>query len=608
MKETYLPHPDLLFQTRSGVTPAVLWGAPLCEAFFGSHVREWETPARKLIYALDQLATQKKTEGEMKEVSLSAQKIRRILDVALTPEMAEAGAFFVLAVARCLGTLVENKVITETEFSQWWEELESVTFDATVFSIEKQPLARILLAGELAETLMYVALRFFEETEKKSLPKPSVKRLETLKKQAEKVLAESLDELLDGAGCPRAEWLPIFRMLTAAWTRMRWLDRALLKNGKYTESIFDDNSRSAYEWAVRMLMYFTRADGSLSFSQKGNKSAFWCPELFVAALKMDSDQKDKMLGVTILPGMKTPENMEDISELPARSNYSPWGRSAVMQKNWLSRTGATITWNEAFPKVEIANRKTLIFSGDWAFSGSWNGRKLEPVGEWRSILWHSVEQGDYLELELELTEGFTLQRQIFLARDENFLVLGEALSGDGFVGKKIRSGKLKWRSELPISGEIKARKTKDAQEIFLSRPQGAVGTALPLALPEWRKQLNDGNDFDVCDNQLVANYSVSESALYAPIFVDLEPQRMHSALTWRRLSVGENLRNVSPAVAAGFRVQIDDQQWVLYRSLTECCNRSTLGLNLNSETYIGVFKPDGNFTAVLDVENSSPEE
>lgn len=594
MKMT-LPYPDLLFQTRTGITPPVLWGAPFCEAFFGPRLRGWETSARKTIYALNQLATQNETETE----TVSARKIRQILDVALMPNMAEAGAFFVLAVARCLGVLTEKKIITETEFSQWWTELESVALDAAVLTLEKEPLARILLAGELAETLVYVALSF---------PKISPKRLETLKKQAKKVLTESLDELLDGAGTPRAEWLPIFRMLVATWTRMRWLDDAMVKNTKNTHSIFDEDSRSAYEWAVRMLMYFTRPDGSLTFSRRENKAAFWCPELFVAALKMDSDREDKMLGVTILPNTKTLENTEEMPELPTCSNYSPWGRVAVLQKNWVSRTGAVVTWDGRLPKVEVMNRKVSIFSGEWEFSGSWNGRKLEAVSEWRGVLWHSVEQGDYLELELDLTEGFTLQRQVFLARNEHFLVLGEALSGDGFRGKKIRNGELKWHSTLPISGGIKTRETEEALETLLSCRNGVAGMVLPLALPEWRKQLENGAYFGVRENRLVAKYYVTESALYAPIFVDLEPQRMKSALTWRRLSVGEKLQNVSPAVASAFRVQIDDQQWILYRSLAECCNRSALGLNLNSESYIGIFKPNGNFTAVLDIENPSHDE
>ncbi|MDO4630591.1 MAG: hypothetical protein Q4C70_15535, partial [Planctomycetia bacterium] len=551
-----LPYPDLLFQTRAGITPPVLWGVPFCETFFGPCMKGWETSARKTIYALNQLAIQKETgreretesgteiRTETRTVPLSARKIRQILDVALMPKMAEAGAFFVLAVARCLGALANKKVLTETEFFQWWEELESVALDAAVLTVEKEPLARILLAGELAETLVYVALSFQDTGEfsdfkpnteknaenrteknfkknsekKKTLRKPSVKRLEMLRKQAKMVLSESLNELLDGAGCPRAEQLPIFRMFVATWTRLRWLDNALTKNvenlkntektgklknvektvsGTLAESIFDENSLSAYEWSVRMLMLFTRPDGALTFSRRGNKSAFWCPELFVAALKMDSDREDKILGVSILPDMKTPENPEKMSKLPSCVNYSPWGRVAVLQKNWASRTGAVVTWNRKFPKIEVMSRKVPIFSGEWEFSGSWNGRKLESAGEWRSVMWHSVEQGDYLELELKLTEGFTLQRQVFLARDENFLVLGEALSGDGFRGEKIQNGKLTWHSTLPISGGIKAREEEDALEILISCRNGAAGMALPLALPEWRKQLGNGNNFGV---------------------------------------------------------------------------------------------------------------
>lgn len=678
-------HPDQLFQTRSGITPHVLWGVPFSAMFFGEKMSAWESSARNLIYALFQTIVQEnalenpKTRKKNRENSLetrenegknsfhkalSSENIFQLLNQAEAPNALPVGAFPILATARGLVNLVQDEILTKTEFARLLAEFESIAIDASALSLDDEPLGRLLLGGELAQTVAYqiclvrlLLPNLFSEAEWEKWRR----RPEALTRQAQKILSESLNDLLDGAGSPKAALLPIFRMLAASWTRMRWLDWGFTEQnstekqtskGKKTStedeneqkplsneslsetfnqtpnksldapldqtfkapfsappqsatpippSIWDSSSLSNFEWMVRMLIYLTRPDGSLVFSCRQEKTAFWCPELFIAALKFDADLDDKRLAVSVLPDLIAQNADKHRKNLPDCSNHSPWGRIRIMQKSWKSRTGSIITWDANYPRLEILNRKTPLLSGEWSFEGSWRGKPLSPRGDWKILFNHSAEEAEYLELEMELTEGFSLQRHVLLAKKDRFLLLGEAVSGDHFHGESIQEGKLRWRSSLPCSPGATLRQNGLSTELYAAVLNRCAASLLPLALPEWQNMLKDGYGFSLEKHCLQYDFQTDISAFYFPIFIDLDPQRTRSALTWRQLSVGERLQNLPPHRAVGFRIQIDDEQWLVYRSLTDSVNRSVLGKNLNSETYVGKFTPEGRYEPILEI-------
>jgi hypothetical protein len=78
-------------------------------------------------------------------------------------------------------------------------------------------------------------------------------------------------------------------------------------------------------------------------------------------------------------------------------------------------------------------------------------------------------------------------------------------------------------------------------------------------------------------------------------------------VTWRRLTVAEN-REVMPAdQAAGYRVQVGDDQWIVYRSLDGPANRTLLGQNLVSEFYLARFLEDGSVEKILELQPDDEE-
>ena len=73
-------------------------------------------------------------------------------------------------------------------------------------------------------------------------------------------------------------------------------------------------------------------------------------------------------------------------------------------------------------------------------------------------------------------------------------------------------------------------------------------------------------------------------------------------LELRQLAVGENRRNLAFNVAAGFRVQIGQEQWLIYRSLDRVIPRTVLGQNLLCEYHVSQFLPTGIAKPLIEVQ------
>ena len=69
-----------------------------------------------------------------------------------------------------------------------------------------------------------------------------------------------------------------------------------------------------------------------------------------------------------------------------------------------------------------------------------------------------------------------------------------------------------------------------------------------------------------------------------------------------RLGYPVALKIVSPEVAAGYRVQYGEFQWLFYRALESIAPRTLLGQHLNFEFYAARFLPDGGTEDLLALE------
>ncbi len=315
-------------------------------------------------------------------------------------------------------------------------------------------------------------------------------------------------------------------------------------------------------------------------------------------------------------------------KLPSVAIHSEWAATAVLRPDWSrSAPRLTVLYPGASCRVELACGKDVLWSGDWGYELRVDGMSASPVSDWSNNCWVSDEDVDYLELEIELVEGFRLQRHIVMARKDRFLLLADAVLGP-------RRAALDYRSALPLGSQVAFKPARKSTEgALVGRKDRAL--VVPLALPEWRDHLPSrfgrGAGREGLEEMPKRAEPISRSkaltlalsprergqallelrqsafgqGLFAPLFFDLDPRRFDKPLTWRQLTVAESLV-VQPAdVAVGYRISAGGKHWLFYRSLTPSRNRTLLGHNLSSETLIARFTRKGEVESLIEIEQAS---
>ncbi len=248
-------------------------------------------------------------------------------------------------------------------------------------------------------------------------------------------------------------------------------------------------------------------------------------------------------------------------------------------------------------ELELSVFRSRLLQGCWSASVSVDDRELAAKSDsFTEVCWHNDENCDYLELEKPLAEGWTLQRQILLARDERFLFLADALICD-----EPRRGRLTYEASLPLGADAPVWKpAAQTREGELETANGRV-LVLPLFQPEWRSERLDGG-LTVSDGRLLWSLETHGEALYAPLWINLDRRRVGLEHTWRRLTVAHQLQICRPDEAAGYRVQQGNKQWLIYRSLGKKAVRTLLGQNLLSDFTAARFHRDGHIDEIVEIE------
>jgi len=468
-------------------------------------------------------------------------------------------------------------------------------------SVNEQPLVHQLLAGELAWTL---AVGLAEV--------PSCRRLHT---SARRALSAGLRELLDGEGLPHARNLALFRPLFGCWTRCRRLAAGGMRGARRTTKAKAVSARAnvrraaspgretpglcwtaaaetQYRWLVRAALRLTRPDGSHVFSD--DSEGRWDRDLFRTALELGGDEDDQDIAALTLPRQKKRSRRISLLALPEPTLYSAWAATAIMQSQW-SPEGSrlTVTWPGRSVFVELACGKEILWSGAWGCEIRVDDQVLASNDEWEEVCWFSDDEVDYLELEISLEGGYRIQRHILLSREDDILMLADAVLGR-------RPSRMEYRGWLPLRRGITLRGAHETREALLvgRRPRALV---LPLALPEWRCDARAG-ELRQSSQGLELLQASHGRRMFAPLLLDLDPRRMARTPTWRQLTVAESLEIQPADVAVGYRVMVGDRQWLLYRSLGKKGNRTLLGHNLSTETLVARFDDEGEVEPILEIQ------
>lgn len=532
----------------------LLWALP--QEFKG-------TATEELIMRLSRLSA--KTRAAAARTATELEKWLDTLD-ARTAE--PALGLEAIAWSHALPTL--SQVLPTAPWCQLLEVLIEVATEASKVRAASSPLADQLLTGELPLTLAYLF--------------PELSDCKSLASAARKSLSSGLVELLDGEGLVHANNWEILRPLLACWTRCGLMGRTM------RPLAFTSEAKTQYDWLVLQALRLCRPDGSQVLSHDAANA--WCPGLFAAALELGGDEADRHIASAILPGKKAATAAN--KKLPEPAAHSEWATAAVLRRAWSRDSDQlAIAYSNSQLRLELTAAGQTVFSGPGNPEIDIDGERLPFAQDWEEVCWLTDSDLDYLELEIKLGRGFKLQRQMLLAREDRFLFMADALLGNG-------TAQIDYRSVLPLADGISFRPESETHDgMLVGRKR--LGAVLPLQLPEWRSEREPGSLSQVSAG-LELRQSIRGQRMLAPILIDLEPKRVGKPLTWRRLTVAQLLETVPADIAVGYRVQLANRQWLIYRSLAPVANRTLLGQNVCNEFTLGRFTEAGETESLIEIE------
>lgn len=391
---------------------------------------------------------------------------------------------------------------------------------------------------------------------------------------------QSLTQLLDAEGWPAPQqisglprWL-VANTRIAIWNRWRELE-------------IPESVQSAWEWLLRngMRLCWNRQGETLLGGDRLDLDG----ELLHAWRRLTTDDDEQKL-IDQWLGEKTELKVV----CPERSVLRDTACIAVFRGDWRHKSPKfALRYDQANCWLELSNRVKLM-SGSCIPEFQLDGQVLQfQKPEFELNCWHTEDELDYLEIEMPLSHGFLWQRQIAFARYDRFIMIGDALLGD-------QSGKLSYRCRFPIAPGLEVRPETETRELYLynEEPQALL---LPISIGEW-KQDHTANRFAAEENSIVFQQQQMGRAMMAAMVVDLDAKRSIRPRTWRSLTVGQSLQTAKPDQALAWRFQLDDQQYLMYRSLGNIANRTFLGVNVYSDFYLGRFDRDGEAESLISIE------
>lgn len=249
----------------------------------------------------------------------------------------------------------------------------------------------------------------------------------------------------------------------------------------------------------------------------------------------------------------------------------------------------------------------LLLDGRWSAEVSFEGASVTGHSHWEQVCEFADREAYHREYERRCSGRIRHQRQITLCPRDGIAVLA-----DTFLGP--RPGRWEIEISLVFAEGVDLAPSGETYDLGFGTLSWR-GAAIPLPFPEWR-EIRTSDSLRVDGRQLRVRYEMEGRGCYLPLFLAVWPtthsqlretsstpcSELYPPLTWRHLTVSECLRKVPPDEAVGYRIQIGNRQWVLYRSLTPPANRAVLGKNLISESLLGRFRSDGTIWPLVEVE------
>lgn len=269
---------------------------------------------------------------------------------------------------------------------------------------------------------------------------------------------------------------------------------------------------------------------------------------------------------------------------------------AILRSGWtVDSLRVLIEYRKAMPRLELAVGDRLLLDGEWLWGVTCDGESLPAEGPWETNCLETKKDAVYFEIKAPLAGGLQFERSITLLTSDRVVLLADAVTRrDGGPP----AGDLRLVTTLPIAKSLEIEPAEETREVYLYDTAMRC-LAMPLGLPEWRA--GGRGEFSPAPEGL-ALAQQGRGRLFAPVWLDCDSRRLGEQVTWRQLTVADTRINLPPSMAAGHRVQVGLDQWLLYRALDAPRNRTLLGCNVACEFLLGRVTPDGTVQRAIEIE------
>jgi hypothetical protein len=423
---------------------------------------------------------------------------------------------------------------------------------------------------------------------------------ESVATSARAKLGRMLLDSTDSEGVPAAELVEDLPNWLATFLRARDWGR------RFSRPLFESQCEKRFQALIGAAARLSLGNGRVAFSngQANGFAGLWS----VAAAAISGRNGFAQHAVRYLDslgnGSHSPRRPKTSNGTLKRESVRPvfqsdTSRSACL-RNKLSpdANSLSVLHHGQFPELELATQGSLLFAGPWEIEVRIANQPVAISGPWKCSCWYSDDEGDYLELQARPSTHLRIERQFFLARNDDWLFLADVVVGPG-------TERIDYRSRLQLAHDIGVAHDRKTRACRLTRAN-VPARLFPIGLPFERVQSSPGR---LADSQHHVEFLHSGiGGLYAPVVLDWNSARRRRPAIWRALTVAQNGSAVPAAEAAGFRLQVGKEQWLIYRSLSRILEpRTVLGQHTVYETLIGRFSTTGAVEPIVLVEQGTEE-
>lgn len=464
----------------------------------------------------------------------------------------------------------------------WWPLWRRTLADAARFLSEDPPSdaapdEKLLLAGELP---LLAGLVFRSQSGSRELIR-----------KGQRVITRELSLRTDTDGTPHGELLPRLPYWLAPLVRVTGWSR------QAGQSLWDHDQRELLSDLAEKAVALCRPDGKLAMTN--GRAADALPILRHAAELLDWPAHNpsraclKSLAEHAAGSKPRRSGAAAISVMP--SNQSDWARFALLRTDWTAGAASVaIAHHQPLPQLDVTVAGESLLQGNWDLDVRLGDAGIELADEWACVCWESQPEADYAELQMSGPGRLRIERLILLSREDGFLMLADSVSG-------APAGPLALQSRLRLAPGIVANWDSGQRSAQLEGAKIKV-RMLPLSLPADTVH-SSPHRCQIDDQTILLEQRANGQGLFAPLIFDFSPGRRRKEVTWRSLTVTEDGSVVTSDIAAAYRWQIAQEQWLVYRSLRKPNTpRAALGYHTGNGFVMGRFDRNGDVDPMLMVE------